>query len=174
MTLSASSEANAPFDGDPLVARPNPPAIEYARETKVRDAYAEGLVDERPDEILLSTEHKYVTEDGRALRGDMKTVDKYDVIRIWEFKICADYSALGQVLVYVALARGALGFQKVVRGVIAAFEFPSEVKDAIEILNLNIETVEVPAKYQLAGAVPDGGMRVTPPAFPLLSDTTER
>jgi hypothetical protein len=166
MSGTTAPEAASPFEGDPLVARPNPPEVEYARETKVRDAYSEGLAEERPGERLLSTEHRYVTEDGRALRGDMKTLDSDDVIRIWEFKICADYSALGQVLVYVALARKNLGFQKVVRGVIAAFEFPPEVAEAIEMLNLNIEKVALPAKYQLAGEVPLGGMRVPPPVLP--------
>jgi hypothetical protein len=173
--MSSDDQPNSSFptEGGSLAARLGTQA-EYEHETRIRNAYAACLADERPGELLLKTEHEYETEAGRTLRGDMKTLDEHDVLRIWEFKICADYSALGQILVYVALARKKLAFQRIVRGVIAAFQFPPEVAETIELLNLNIERVDLPAKYRLAGKVPPDGMRIAPPVLPTAPDKTER
>lgn len=72
------------------------------RECKIRNAFAEGIrngKERRGSERLIGTE---VTHQCGNLRADMRTVDESDIIREWEFKIVADYSAIGQILTYVA------------------------------------------------------------------------
>ncbi len=126
----------------------------YARECKIRDHFAACLKEERPGEILLGTEN---SPKGLAIRADMKTVDNKNIVRIWEFKIRASYEGLGQVLTYLAMARRDDAFQRHMCGVLAAFEFQSEIIEAIRILNLGIEIVHIPAKYRLAGDNPASG-----------------
>ncbi|MGH2559028.1 MAG: hypothetical protein ACRDJH_08185 [Thermomicrobiales bacterium] len=60
-----------------------------------------GFDDFRPGERLLNNEHSYA---GTNVRGDMRTLDSSNLIRIWEFEINASYEGLGQVLTYVAMA----------------------------------------------------------------------
>jgi hypothetical protein len=121
-----------------------------AGECRVRDYYAEQLRHQRPDERVLKTEVYYATSN---LRADMRTIDKNNVIREWEFKLYADYRALGQILQYVAIARHEDNFEKSIRGVIAAFEFSPELKRANEICNLNLELVVLPTWMKAAGGV---------------------
>ena len=72
----------------------NPPRGEvYAAERAVRDAYAARLREFRPDERLWKTEHTYPPS---LLRGDMRTVDQRNRVRIWEFKIRVGFDGLGQ------------------------------------------------------------------------------
>jgi hypothetical protein len=123
----------------------------YERETRVRDYYAAELDEHRPGELLIARENSYA---GTAVRADMRTIDRRNIIRLWEFKIRASYEALGQILVYVAMARRAEGYDRVIRGVIAAFTFQSEIVDTVERLNLGIELVWLPPVLTLAGAVP--------------------
>jgi hypothetical protein len=139
----------------------------YAHECRIRDAYAASLAHERPHEHLLSLEHTYGDAAIRSIRGDMKTVDPNNVLHIWEFKIEAGYSGLGQILAYVAMARKAVGFEKRVRGVLAAFAFQPEITEAIELLNLGIEAVEIPPKYRQAGGILPSGMLVARPVIPV-------
>jgi hypothetical protein len=89
----------------------------------VRDYYASELAQHRPGELLVARENSY---DGTTVRADMRTIDRSNITRLWEFKISASYEALGQILVYVAMARRAeeiAGSDSLIRGVIAAFDF---------------------------------------------------
>jgi RecB family endonuclease NucS len=144
---------------------------DFERETRIRDAYAANLDRERPHERLLRREHTYGDVAMRSIRGDMKTVDHTNALHIWEFKIQAGYSGLGQILAYVAMARKAVGFEKIVRGVLAAFSFQPEITEAMELLNLGIEAVEIPPKYRQAGGILPTGMVAAPPVIP--AKTTE-
>jgi hypothetical protein len=146
---------------------------EFERETRIRDAYAMNLAQERPGEHLLGTEHTYGPASIRSIRGDMKTLAPNNDLHIWEFKIKAGYSGLGQILVYVAMARRAVGFEKRVCGVLAAFSFHPEITDAIELLNLGIETVEIPPKYRLAGGILPNGMLAALPNIPVKTSKTK-
>jgi len=137
----------------------------YAAERAVRDAYAARLSEFRPHERLWKTEHIYPPS---LLRGDMRTVDRSNRIRIWEFKIKAGFEGLGQILTYVALARRELNFARPVLGVLAAFEFPDESLTAIEVLNLGIEAVVLPEQLRLAGAVPAVVTSIPVPRIPVL------
>lgn len=123
----------------------------FEHECRIRDFYAKHLHRERADELLVGTEHSF--SDG-STRADMVTVDKFDLMRIWEFKIKADFEALGQILSYVALAKRQTDFTRPIRGVIAAFEFRHEIQIAIEVLNLNIELITIPSWMEQAGNIP--------------------
>ena len=123
----------------------------YAHECHVRDAYAHNLPTLRPDERLVKRELRYVSA-GRRI--DMRTVDRLGTLRDWEFKISADHRTLGQVLIYLSHARRELGFRPI-RGVIAAFEIPEELRIAVEVMSLNIEFVTIPSWMRCAGFVPD-------------------
>jgi hypothetical protein len=136
----------------------------YEREGRIRDYYAEELGQHRPGELLIATENGYA---GTAVRADMRTIDRGNVIRLWEFKIRASYEALGQILVYIAMARRAEGFDRQVRGVIAAFEFQPEIANAIEIMNLSIELVTLPRVLALAGGIPAGPATAAIPNIPV-------
>lgn len=135
----------------------------YERESRIRDYYAAELEQHRPDELLIARENSYA---GTAVRADMRTIDRRNIIRLWEFKIRASYTALGQILVYVAMARRAEGYEPPIRGVIAAFEFQREIIDAVERLNLGIELVSLPPVLALAGGLPDGLARTPIPPIP--------
>lgn len=135
----------------------------YERETRIRDYYAAELKQHRPDELLVAREDTYA---GTAVRADMRTIDRRNIIRVWEFKIRASYEALGQVLVYVAMARRAEGYDRPIRGVIAAFEFQAELVDAVERMNLGIELVRLPPVLALAGAIPIDSQVTTIPPIP--------
>ncbi|NWC70365.1 hypothetical protein HX873_20920 [Pseudomonas sp. P7758] len=121
----------------------------YEHECRVRDEFARGLQNHRAGELLARTEQRY---KGTLLRADMRTVDKSDLIREWEFKINADYKALGQILQYVALARQAESFRPI-RGVIAAFSFTPEIIIANEVMNLNLELVVIPGWLRRSGYI---------------------
>jgi hypothetical protein len=79
----------------------------YAVERKIRDVYASRLQEFRPGELLWRTEHTYPPS---LVRGDMRTVDELNRIRVWEFKIRVGCDGLGQILTYMALARLELDF----------------------------------------------------------------
>lgn len=123
----------------------------FERETRIRDYCATNLDMLRPQERVIGKEFAW-TYGG--VRADLRTVDKDDVLRDWEFKIEADYCALGQILTYVALTRQHTKFQRRVVGVIAAFSFHPLLKQTIETMNLGIELVEIPSYLALAGMVP--------------------
>ena len=137
------------------------PAV-YAHETRIRNAFASVLRDYRKDERLAKKE---VTYKEAGARSDMRTVDRQNIIREWEFKIEADYSALGQILVYVALARKEFRHKRLVRGVLAAFSFPENLVYTVEAMNLGIELYTIPGHLQNAGnlgaTLPEG-----PPQIP--------
>jgi hypothetical protein len=138
----------------------------YAAERAIRDAYAARLREFRPTERLWKTEHTYPPS---LLRGDMRTVDELNRIRIWEFKIKLGFDGLGQILTYVALARLELNFARPVLGVLAAFEVPVELLTAIEVLNLGIEVVTLPEQLRHAGLVPATRPSMPIPDIPLLA-----
>ncbi|SER47463.1 hypothetical protein [Streptomyces qinglanensis] len=125
-------------------------AEDFAHECAIRDSYARRLVDFRPQERLVRTELMF-PEVG--LRADMKTVDTNNVLRVWEFKIQADYNGLGQVLTYLAMERKCSPGRQV-RAVLAAFEFADSIIEANEILNLGIEMITLPSMLRRAGTVP--------------------
>jgi hypothetical protein len=141
----------------------------YERESRVRDYYAEELGQHRPGERLIATENGYA---GTAVRADMRTIDRRNVIRLWEFKIRASYEALGQILVYVAMARRAEGYDRLIRGVIAAFEFQPELVDTVEMMNLGIELVTLPVVLARAGGIPIGRAVTTIPQIPVPHPTS--
>jgi hypothetical protein len=136
-------------------------------ECRIRDFYAQQIASQRPRERVIAREYHY---RGARARADLRTVDEAQVLREWEFKIRADYRALGQVLVYIAMARHEVGFNRQVRGVIAAFEVPSDLRLAIETLNLNIEFVTLPSWMAGAGEVPVTAANPIPiPVIPIIS-----
>lgn len=132
----------------------------FAHECRIRDLYANRLKEFRPAEKLLKTEYKF---DGSFVRADMRTVDVSDIIRVWEFKLVGSYEGLGQILTYMALARLAEDFSRPVKGVFAAFGWQQEVRMAVEVLNLGVELVTIPAKLRLAGGVPAKLASLSPP-----------
>lgn len=144
---------------------------QFEHECRVRDLYAERLAELRPQERLLATEHSYA---GSKIRGDMRTIDADNVVRIWEFEIYCGYTGLGQVLTYVATARRATNFEKSTRGVLAAFGFQPEVIVAIEVLNLGVEVVQIPETLRLAGALLPTSASVTPPLIPVVEKPEEK
>ena len=123
----------------------------FANECQIRDYYAENFAEFRLNERIIEREHKC---GQTAIRADLYSVDCQKIFREWEFKIYADYKALGQILTYVAMARKHSEFKKTIRGVIAAFDFQPEVKEAIEILNLGIEIIQLPNWISGAGKIP--------------------
>lgn len=139
-------------------------ALQYERETRIRDYYAAELDQNRPDERLVARENSYA---GTAVRADMRTIDRRNIIRLWEFKIRASYEALGQILVYVAMARRAEGYGRPIRGVIAAFAFQPEVVYTVEGMNLGIELVTLPQVLALAGGIPASAADTTIPKIPV-------
>jgi hypothetical protein len=122
----------------------------YAPEVKIRDLYAARLGDFRPNEKLLRTEYSFAEA---RVRADMRTLDSDNVLRIWEFKLVADHSGLGQALTYLALARLAERFERPVKGVLAAFAIGANIRTTNEVLNLGLELVVIPPTLRLAGAV---------------------
>lgn len=135
----------------------------YEREGRIRDYYAAELEQHRPGELLVARENSYA---GTAVRADMRTIDRGNVIRLWEFKLRAGHEALGQILIYVAMARRAEGYDQPIRGVIAAFEFMPELVDAVERMNLGLELVRLPPVLRLAGRIPAGPAVATIPVIP--------
>lgn len=128
--------------------------VPHERECRVRDYYASELAQHRPGELLIATENSY---EGTAVRADMRTIDRRNITRLWEFKIHASYQALGQILVYLAMARRAeeaTGSDCLIRGVIAAFNFQPEIVYTVERLNLSIELVTLPPVLAHAGSIP--------------------
>jgi hypothetical protein len=140
-------------------------APQYAHECGIRDLYATRLAAERPNERLVRKEAGYLTA---ARRVDMRTIDHAGLLREWEFKIRADYRTLGQILLYVAHARRERQFERPIRGVIAAFTIPSELRIAVEVLNLSIEFVTIPPWMRAAGYIPANGVgqRINIPKIP--------
>lgn len=138
----------------------------HEREGRVRDYYASELAQHRPGELLIARENSY---DGTAVRADMRTIDRSNVTRLWEFKISASYEALGQILVYLAMARRAeeaAGSDCLIRGVIAAFEFQPEIVYTVERLNLSIELVTLPPVLAHAGGIPTDAVPTSLPEIP--------
>lgn len=117
----------------------------------------------RRDEILVRTEYRY--PGPLALRADMRTVDPLNVLRDWEFKKFAGYTALGQILTYVARARRHENFRRRLQGVLAAFEFDPAVIEANAILNLGVEIVRLPPWLAFGGVVPVAGAAFPKPLF---------
>lgn len=144
---------------------------QYAHECGIRDFYATRLAVERPNERLVRKEARYSTV---ARRVDMRTIDHVGLLREWEFKIRADYRTLGQILLYVAHARRERQFERPIRGVIAAFTIPSELRIAVEVLNLSIEFVTIPPWMRAAGYVPANrtGQRINIPKIPPTGEQT--
>jgi hypothetical protein len=124
---------------------------EYEHECRIRNCFAKNLTDIRPNERLIATESVY---EGTGTRVDMRTVDKFNVLREWEFKIQAGYTALGQILTYLAMSRLRDNFQSRITGVIAAFDFHPELARVIEVMNLGIELVTIPQWMARAGRIP--------------------
>jgi hypothetical protein len=145
----------------------SPVEIAFAHECRVRDLYAARLKEFRPQERLLKTENGFA---GSRVRADMRTVDIRNELRIWEFKILASYEGLGQILTYLALERLATGFRRNVQGVLAAFSIQPEIRTAVDVLNLGIELVELPAKLSLAGGIPAITNFGPVPDIPTLAD----
>ncbi|MGE8165952.1 hypothetical protein ACQKRQ_38150 [Paraburkholderia sp. NPDC080076] len=123
----------------------------FAFECHIRDYFAANLQRFRPNELVSKCEVAYRTS---RIRADLRTINQADVIFEWEFKIEADYSAIGQVMAYSAYAKIEFDFKRTVRPVIAAFRFPEEIRKAIEVNNLGIEIVQLPASLRAAGALP--------------------
>lgn len=124
---------------------------EYEHECRIRDCFAKNLSDLRPNERLIATESVY---EGTGTRVDMRTLDKFNVLREWEFKIEAGYTALGQIVTYLAMARVRDNFRNRITGVIAAFDFHPELARVIEVMNLGVELVTIPQWMARAGRVP--------------------
>jgi hypothetical protein len=60
----------------------------------------------------------------------------------------------GRFLLYVAYARRERQFKRPIRGVIAAFTIPDELRIAVEVLSLSTEFVVIPLWMRAAGFVP--------------------
>ncbi len=137
---------------------------EFERETRIRDLFATRLREFRPSELLIDVESPF--KDSRR-RADLRTVDPGNVVRMYEVELVAGYTGLGQVLVYTAMAREELGFDRDVRGVLAAFRFEPEVLRAIRVLNLGVEVLVLPPHLARAGGVVLTGERSRLPKFDL-------
>lgn len=144
--------------------------LRYAHECRIRDLYAQELAKNRPNELVVGKERRYRTARRRV---DLRTVDKSGLLREWEFKIRADYRTLGQILLYLAHARREVGFDRPVRGVIAAFVIPDELRLAVEVMNLNLELVTIPTWMRWAGEVPSQANAAVPkvPRIPLRGES---
>ncbi|MDM1328907.1 hypothetical protein [Acinetobacter indicus] len=118
----------------------------YEHECAIRNYYAKNLEFFRENKKLIGKELRY---SSTYLRSDMRTIDTSNYLREWEFKIFADYKALGQILQYLALSRSETDLP--VRGVIAAFDFSKELIFTNERLNLNLELVHLPEWIRNAG-----------------------
>jgi hypothetical protein len=125
--------------------------VTYAREVAMRDAYADELSRYRPGEHVVSKEGLPGLTRRRA---DLFTVDRFDLLRVWEFKIRATPDALGQLLIYLWLCRNHYGGSRIIRPVLAAATFNPELPPAIEGLNLGIEIVQLPPAVLNAGDIP--------------------
>jgi hypothetical protein len=123
---------------------------DVGRECAIRDAYADQLARFRPHERLISKESTF---EGTRVRADMKTVDRSNVLRIWEFKIRAGHAGLGQILTYLAMERLSSPNRRV-RPVLAAFEINTEITQANEMLNLGIEMLVLPRILRRGGDAP--------------------
>lgn len=134
-------------------------------EVRVRDFFAARIERVRPLEKVVKREQGY---EASNLRADLRTVDTGDILREWEFKLHADYRAIGQIQTYVALARRDLGPARIVRGVIAAFTFSDEVRLTNESMNLNLELFVLPNWMRGAGSVPLQAAGVCLPLIPRL------
>jgi hypothetical protein len=148
-------------------------ADSYDHEVRIQKAYAARLADLREGEVLIESSRRF---DCCDLIADMATVDKTNTIRIWEFKIRADYKSLGQIITYLALAR----YEEVIRcwrplhppkrlvGVLAAFDFQQEIVLANVVMNCGIEFVTIPPFLRNAGDVPVSMPRPHAPVIPPL------
>jgi hypothetical protein len=125
---------------------------DFAHECRIRDYYASKLQDLRPNEKLSKKEVRYLRS---PVRADMRTIDNWNVIREWEFKIIADYKSIGQILAYVAQAKLQYGLTRPILPVIAAFTFPAEIVTAVYVNNLGIELVTIPSQFHRAGGIPE-------------------
>jgi hypothetical protein len=146
----------------------------YDHEVRIQKAYAERLAQLREGEELISLGRRFECCD---LIADMATVDKTNTIRIWEFKIRADYRSLGQIVTYLALAR----YEEVIAkwvpmhpprrwvGVLAAFEFQPELMLTNVVMNLGIECVVIPPFLRNAGSVPPAAPKPHTPIIPRLN-----
>ena len=128
------------------------PEVTYARERAIRDSYAADLQRYRPEELEVNREALPGLQ--KQKRADLLTVDRQRLLRVWEFKVRATPTALGQLLVYLALCRRHYGDQRIIRPVLAAAEFDPDVTVAIEALNLGVEVIELPPTVLNAGKVP--------------------
>jgi hypothetical protein len=153
-----------------MTSSQDPNADSLAHEVRIQKAYAERLADQRPLEKLMSHGYRF---DSCGLIADMATIDKSDVMRIWEFKIDADYRSLGQIITYIAHAR----YEELMRwappsphkrivGVLAAFTFQPEVLLANVVMNCGIEIVVIPPFLRNAGDVPPAMPRPHVPNIP--------
>jgi hypothetical protein len=143
---------------DPADARPEP---EFARETRIRDLIAYRLGEFRQGEYLVGTEVGFPISRKRA---DLKTIGPGNVLRLYEFKLEADTSAIGQLLGYIALERLVSDFSRDICGVLAAFRFEDEVITTIRVMNLSIEIFTLPLHLARAGDLP--AFTVQTPALP--------
>lgn len=122
----------------------------FANECKIRDCYMKNLKLLRPNEMCISKELSF---NSSSLRVDMQTVDTNNIFRDWEFKIHADYKALGQLLTYMAYNKLENSFSQNILGVIAAFSFQSELEQTIRVWGLPIELVKIPIWMKNAGNI---------------------
>lgn len=126
-------------------------AAEFAHECRIRDLFARRMHEFRPGEILISTESSFPSSNRRA---DLKSVDVRNVLRLYEFKLIATPAAVGQALTYINLEQQAVGYDREVRGVLAAFRFEPDVIPTIRAMHLPIEVVTLPPHLARAGGVP--------------------
>jgi hypothetical protein len=124
---------------------------DFAYECHIRDFYAANLKRYKQGHLVSQREVTYKTS---RIRADLRTVDEHDVIYEWEFKIQADYSSIGQIMAYTARAKVEFNFKRTVRSIIAAFDFPDDIRMAIEVNNLGIEMIRLPESIRNAGHVP--------------------
>ena len=123
------------------------------KETEVRNIFASHFNDLRGGgEKLIGYENKC---GDSFLRSDLRSILPDGTILEWEFKLEADYSALGQVLVYMSKVKSEYNFNRKVRGVIAALCIPEKIIEAVYKNGLDIELVTIP-KWVLieTGAIP--------------------
>jgi len=132
-------------------------------EARVRSFYMEHLNSLHPEQRCVGIEVGYRNS---SVRADARTVNKLNLRREWEFKIGADYSALGQILTYMATAKHDMNFKREIRGVIAAFSFRTDLVHTIEVLNPNVELVTIPNWVRYAGRVPMNLEASRPPSIP--------
>ena len=114
---------------------------DYEKEIYIRDEFYENFSSYAPqlNQKVQKKEHSLKT--GR--RTDLKTIDEFDNVFLWEFKIHANSETIGQLLNYISTYKHEIKFENYVYGYIAAFSFDPDLTLSLKSLSLPIFTFKL-------------------------------